>query len=328
MATPLRRGKGVRTRLHQMAKAYPLAMKIVLLWVFGATLGTLGGNVAGFIPPAFSIEAAATRAGDSEGANPFVLFVPGLTPAKITYGPLLEVLGDDIQASLKELEVFAGDLPPSDYGFHREVEGIKRVADAAGQESIHLVGYSAGGSAVLAFAARYPARVKSLALIEPAWIGNEGWTPEEVAYWANADAIMAMPMSERMGRFLRFLLRPGVEPPPPPPGARPPWMIRQPAALEAIHWAFKAYKLEPDSLRTFRKPVYFALGSHSNPAWERMAERLTRVLPTMKVEVYEGRHHLNSPHTAEPERFARALRELWARAEAEPLPTDANGARR
>lgn len=77
---------------------------------------------------------------------------------------------------------------------------------------------------------------------------------------------------------------------------------------------FKEYDLDPASLRDFRNPVYMAIGSLSNVAWERMAERLAGMLPNIEVEVYEGRHHLDAPHMAEPERFARALRRLWVRA--------------
>ncbi len=88
-------------------------------------------------------------------------------------------------------------------------------------------------------------------------------------------------------------------------------MLKQPAALGALHRSFGSHDLDLGSLRGFRKPVYVAVGSLSNPAWERMAERLDAALPNVEVEVYEGRHHLDTPHAAEPERFARALRKLW-----------------
>lgn len=247
------------------------------------------------------------------GVLPFVLFISGVTPAQIIYGPLLGVVGDEVQVSLKDLEVFGGDTPPPDYGFDAEVEGIKRVADKAGQESAHLVGFSAGASAALAFAAKYPERAGSLALIEPPWIGNEGLTPEEAAFWAESDDAMSLPPPERMGRFFRMLLRPGVEPPARPPGPPPPWMANRPAGLKALNHYFRSHALDSESLHDFRNPVYMARGALSNPAWERIAERLSGMLPNIEVEVYEERHHLDPPHLAEPERFARALRKLWAR---------------
>lgn len=243
--------------------------------------------------------------------RPFALFIAGATPAEIVYGPLLGVIGDEVRAELKDPEVFAGEVPAPGYTFDDEVESIRRVADGAGQESIHLVGYSAGGSAALAFAAKYPQRAASLGLIEPPWIGNEGMTPEEVEFWAEGDEVMSLPPAERMGRFFRLVLGSGVEPPARPPGPPPPWMANRPAGLKALHNYFNSHTLDPRSLRDIHNPVYFARGALSNPAWERIAERLSGMLPNIEVEVYEERHHLDAPHVAEPERFARALRKLW-----------------
>ena len=52
--------------------------------------------------------------------------------------------------------------------------------------------------------------------------------------------------------------------------------------------------------------------SLSHPRWERQAKRLAGLFPNIRVEVYEGRSHIDAPQRAEPVRFARALRELWA----------------
>src|SRR4029079_18654995 len=79
----------------------------------------------------------------------------------------------------KDLEVYAGEEPPRDYSLDTEVGGIQRFADAAGFKQFHLVGYSGGGASSLAFTDAYPDRVLSLALLEPAWAGNEGLSPEE-----------------------------------------------------------------------------------------------------------------------------------------------------
>src|SRR5258705_13382796 len=105
--------------------------------------------------------------------KPVAIFVPGaVTPGELAYGPLLKVIGDQIHPIVKELEVYATDAPPPSYGLELEVEGIRRVADAAGVQSFHLVGFSGGGAACLAFTARYPERVKGLALIWPGWVGS------------------------------------------------------------------------------------------------------------------------------------------------------------
>jgi pimeloyl-ACP methyl ester carboxylesterase len=100
-----------------------------------------------------------------------VLLPGGVMPAGPAYGALLAELGHDVDARPKELEVYATDEPPPDYSLATEVAGITRVADEAGFERFHLVGYSGGGASSLAFAASHPERLLSLALMEPAFAG-------------------------------------------------------------------------------------------------------------------------------------------------------------
>jgi pimeloyl-ACP methyl ester carboxylesterase len=254
----------------------------------------------------------------SQNGRPSVLFVPGgILPAALSYGPLLGVFGDEIQAVVKDLEVYAGNTPPPNFGLGLEVEGITRAANDAGLRDFHLVGYSAGGASSLAFAAKHPERVRSLALIEPAWIGNEGLTLEEKADLAELDRVAALPPDKRMPAFLRWQMREGVDPPAQlqASGSPPPWMATRPAGIEALNRAFKTYPLDREAFRHFRQPVYFALGSLSRSFYERTAQTLSEVFPNLEVETYEGRSHLDPPHRAEPERFAQALRDLWRRAQ-------------
>jgi pimeloyl-ACP methyl ester carboxylesterase len=248
------------------------------------------------------------------GELPPVILVPGgIMPAGMSYGSLVSVIKDETRSVAKDLELYRDATPPKDYGLEMEVEGIRRAAEAAGFETFHLVGYSAGGAASLAFAARYPERLRSLALIEPAWIGNVGWSPEDVADWAELDRVVALPDAEWMREFARWQMCPGLEPPPLPlpPGPPPSWMAQRPAGMAAIVRAFKAYRLDRQRFRTFRKPVYYAFGSLSRPLYERSARTLAGLFPDFQMEVYEGRSHFDPPHRAEPERFAQALRALW-----------------
>jgi len=257
-----------------------------------------------------------TRNRHPSNERPPVIFVPGgLMPSELAYGPLLSVMGGQIQPIVKELEVYATDAPLPDYGLEVEAEGIRRVADAAAVERFHLVGYSAGGASSLAFTAKYPKRLRSLALIEPAWIG--GLTPEDAEDWAELGRLMILPPDERMRAFMHWQMRPGVEPPalPLPPGPPPAWMAKRPAGLKAFVRAFNAYTLDQNRFRQFNRPVYYALGRLSTRYYERAAKALVGLFPDMQVEEYEGCSHLDPPHRAEPERFARALRALWARAE-------------
>jgi pimeloyl-ACP methyl ester carboxylesterase len=243
--------------------------------------------------------------------RPRVLLLPGgVMPVSVSYAPLVELVRDDADFLMKDLEVYADDAPPTNYGLGMEIDAVKRVADGAGWQNFHLVGYSGGGAVSVAFAARYPERLLSLALIEPAWAGNKEWTPDEVAHWVEMDRVMQLPETERLPAFIRNELRPGVEFAF-PPGPQPPWMAKRPAGLAALVRAFKAYDLNLDRLTAFQQPAYIAICALSTVVEEHKAERLARHLPNLRVEVYQGLHHFNPPQRAAPQKLAAALRTVW-----------------
>ena len=244
-----------------------------------------------------------------------VLLPGGVLPAEPAYAVLLQVLGERVDAVTKDLEVYSGEEPPPDFSLDTEVEGVLREADGYGFGRFHLVGYSGGGASSLAFAAVHGQRLLSLALLEPAWAGNER-TPAEQALWRRFRALEPLPPDQFMAGFLRLQLAPGVEPPPAPEGPPPPWMAKRPAGLRAFIDAFDNGDLDLDALRAFDRPVYFALGGRSNPDYyRRMAERLAAIFPSFETETFADRHHFDPPHRVESERLANSLLALWQRAE-------------
>jgi pimeloyl-ACP methyl ester carboxylesterase len=246
-----------------------------------------------------------------------VILLPGIVlPAEIAFGALIAVLGPDVEAVAKDLEVYVTPVPPRDYSLVLETAGVLREADARGWERFHLVGYSGGGAASLAFAAARPERLASLALLEPAWAGNWDLSPAEKALWLEYDQLEGLPVEGFMAAFMRFGLKPGVPLPAPPPGEPPPWMAQRPAGIDAIMRAFKRGDIDREALRRFDRPVYFALGALSNPdQYGEIAKRLSEVFPDFELEVFEERHHFDPPHRIEPERLANSLKTLWGRAE-------------
>ncbi len=247
-----------------------------------------------------------------------VILLPGIvTPVELAYGALLAELGEQVDARAKELEVYAGDGPPADYSLDVEVAGITRSADAAGFDTFHLVGYSGGGGACLAFSERHPERLRSLALLEPAWIGWQELTAEERDVWRGFEQVEHLPEDEVMAAFIPLELAPGVAPPAPSAGPAPEWMASRPAGIKAIGRAFRASDLDLDRLRRFERPVYYGLGALSNPDYYgKMAERLASVFSDYTLELFAERHHFDPPHRIEPARLAESLRALWRRAEA------------
>jgi pimeloyl-ACP methyl ester carboxylesterase len=249
-----------------------------------------------------------------------VLLPGGVLPAEPAYAALLQVLGERVNAVAKDLEVYAGDQPPPDFSLETEVEGVLHEADGHGFGRFHLVGYSGGGASSLAFAAVHGERLLSLALLEPAWAGNER-TPAEQALWQRFRALEPLLPDEFMAGFVRLQLAPAVEPPAAPEGPAPPWMAKRPAGLRAFIDAFDNGHLDLEALRVFDRPVYFALGGRSNPDYyRRMAERLAAIFPDFTIETFPERHHFDPPHRIEPERLANSLLALWQRAEHKPAP--------
>jgi pimeloyl-ACP methyl ester carboxylesterase len=244
-----------------------------------------------------------------------VLLPGGVLPAEPAYAALLGVLGDRVDAVTKDLEVYSGDQPPPDFSLGTEAQGLLREADVHGFDRFHLVGYSGGGASSLAFAALHGERLLSLALLEPAWAGNER-TPTEEALIERFRALQSLPPDQFMAGFIRLQLAPGVEPPPPREEPPPSWMAKRPAGLRALMDAFDNGDLDVGALRAFDRPVYFALGGRSNPDYfSRMAERLAAVFSDFTIETFPERHHFDPPHRIEPERLSNSLLALWERAE-------------
>jgi pimeloyl-ACP methyl ester carboxylesterase len=246
------------------------------------------------------------------------ILLPGaVMPADLAYVALVRALGDDVHAVAKDLEIYAAADPPPGYTLEHETDGVLRTANAAGFDRFQLVGYSAGGAVSLAFAGEHPERLLSLALLEPAWIGNDELSAEERAIWHRFDSVASLAPEQMMPAFVATQLAAGVQPPPPPPGPPPRWMASRPAAVRTILETFRASSLDLDRLRSFDKPVLFALGGKSSPDYyAQMANRAAAIFCDFTLEVFAERHHFDPPHRIEPDRMAAALRALWQRASA------------
>jgi hypothetical protein len=88
-------------------------------------------------------------------------------------------------------------------------------------------------------------------------------------------------------------------------------MAKRSAAMEPLLRTW-LHPLDLEALARYRGTVYVALGTLSHQEFERQARRLAEILPQTEIETYEGLHHLNPPHLADPARLATALLRAWA----------------
>jgi pimeloyl-ACP methyl ester carboxylesterase len=232
-----------------------------------------------------------------------VICIGAVAPAAWTYARLQRLLQKEARLVLRDLEGYAQPLA-ADYGLPSEVKAITCAADAAGFQSFHLVGYSAGGSVALAFALAHPERVNSLTLIEPAWIGNHAWDAVEVAYLSTVDGAMQLPMSQRGHALLMAMSPPGTDPSTIP---TPDWLLERSTRFEPIWRSFREATLDIEALQSFPAPVYLPVGGKSHPRFTLAARWLASVFPCSWVDIYQNQTHLEVPPIRETERFIRAL---------------------
>ena len=239
-----------------------------------------------------------------------VVLVPGIiTPAADRYGPLLEVLGDEVAPVVKDLEVYRPGREAG-YGLETEVDGVLRAADDAGLDRFHYVGYSAGAAVGLAVVARHPDRVLSLVVDEP----PTDWSAEDLSgpWWQGMHAALAVPPAEVVPTFARLQVGEGV-PLAPPPGPPPPWMAERPGGIAAFAGAVRSAPEWAAGWDAFGGPVLWAGGDASAAHYLEVCDRLGARLPQLRSRIFAGTHHLASAGVLHPADYAEELRAHWRR---------------
>ena len=240
------------------------------------------------------------------------VFLAGIVmPAALRYRGLFDALGAAARPIAQELVLYnAAPAIPESYSIDMEIDALDRVTSAAGLEAFHLYGHSGGGAIALAYVAAHPDRVLSLALDEPSSDFSDG--DFAGPYWSEIQALGALPTEERIPAFRRLQVKRGLTLPP-LPEPRPSWMADGPARIAAFSMAVPRHRISAERYAGFKGPVYYSYGSLTHPRYERLRQRLATVFADFRAELYEGLHHLECSHQAEPVRVATALRELWRR---------------
>ncbi len=103
------------------------------------------------------------------GDGPTVVFLHGFLSTAGVWDPVIDRLGQAFRCVAVDLPGFGrsakGATVPA--GVWGRAEWLRALLDALQLDAVTLVGASMGGQTALAFASRYPARVKNLVLIAP-----------------------------------------------------------------------------------------------------------------------------------------------------------------
>ena len=204
--------------------------------------------------------------------------------------------------TLLELRVWG--LSPGD-GYDMGVE-IAAVAEAAGSGPVHVAGFSAGATVALAAALALGDSVRSVALLEPAFIGDDDWDPAEARWRAAIASLRSTAGPEQADAFRAMLMAAGESA---PPLRRPvAWDFRDDlvGAMLSTHTGF-----ESADLVRIDVPVMLIRGGRSAARFGLVARRLEAVCPRASEHVFPALHHFAPPFREEPEQLATLLVGFW-----------------
>ncbi len=211
--------------------------------------------------------------------------------------------------TLKQLEIWSRDLE-APYGLDTESEAVASAALAGGLSRYHVFGFSAGATVALATALRHSESLLSVAVLEPAVIGDDDWHPAEEEWRRSMAELNALPREQRNEAFNTLLMRPGVSRPS-PTAPLPAWGAR----TEMLEAMLANTGFVSDELAAIEVPVLVVTGGQSSARFALLAGRMVEVIPNAVAELWPQFSHFSPPYRLDPDRFAALLERFWTRAE-------------
>lgn len=249
------------------------------------------------------------RMTDASTRIPRVVWLSPSPPAERSVERVARIVGAQAVIAPRDLEVWGAEVP-SDYSIATEIAGVERFARLTGWESFHMVGFSAGATVALAAALSLTTAVRTLALIEPASIGEDDWSATEVAFRARMTEVFSLAVDLHQDAFNRAVLHP--DEPDPPPSTMPRALVDRGVVLH--RQALVRCGFSSRDLGALVQPTLVVTGGRSHPRFAEVSDRLCAVLPNADAARFPERHHGSSPQRTEPERMAELLLQLWSRA--------------
>ncbi len=194
---------------------------------------------------------------------------------------------------------------PGDPGYtaDTERESLRITLDDLGIETAHFAGWSAGGKALIEFALSYPARVRTLALVEPGafWILEQLGEPDPDMERTNAFLHDLFGKEVTEDDLAAFLAAGGLASSKEAARSDPYWERAVPHRM-ALSWYSEDYDRSGRSieeLANIRCPVLLVKGSVTTEAEKRVVDALGDRLPNATVLELPGDHasHIQSIDT-------------------------------
>jgi pimeloyl-ACP methyl ester carboxylesterase len=256
---------------------------------------------------------------DSKGEGDPIVLVPGGLTGWLSWIPHQERLADRyrvirVQPVHNELGSGGQRGEPS-YSSEIEREALRLTLDGLDLPSIHLAGWSGGGTAVLEFATEYPGRVRTMTLVEPGayWVLEQlGERVDEVSRaYAAIHALAGREVSEQ--DLATVLVLAGLAPSEDAARSDPGW-DRWAVHRQALSWQSESLDHPARSVADLSRigcPVMLVKGIDSTDLDRHLVDALGGLLPDATVVELEGDHacHIASID-AFLEAFERHLRRI------------------
>jgi pimeloyl-ACP methyl ester carboxylesterase len=195
------------------------------------------------------------------------------------------------------------------YDLQVEVAAVERVAAEQRMTRYHLFGFSAGATVALAAALALGAAVRTVAVLEPATIGDDEWDPAEGRWRRDLAGVRDLASERRPAAFRELMMGQGERPPPslPPP---PIWNGR----MDKLEDMLAAVGFLSSDLARISQPTLVLSGGRSNARFLRLAERMVEVMPRAESVTFPRCSHLAPPHRDDPRQLREVLTDFWASA--------------
>lgn len=215
-------------------------------------------------------------------------------------------ISDRCEVAVVGLSVWTLELS-APYELTTEVAAVEQAAADRGWDSYHLFGFSAGATVALAAACANPDAVLSVAVFEPASIGDDDWSPHETQWRSELSRLRELPREERQTVFRRLLM--ATAECLPPLGAAPLWDEH----TDKLEDMLAQTGFTSGDLAALSQPVLSMSGALSNLRFTALTKRLLEVVPRATPAVFDSCSHLAPPHRIAQQELADELSRLWSR---------------